>query len=114
MKRSGKNLGQYSRSFSWLNSKEFLNQYLSFCKDGWTFAIDFPKKTFNTKSLLNFNKKLQELDGLIYLAKDSVLDESSFKLMYKKFNEWEKVVKYYDPKNLFQSQISHRLGLKNW
>ena len=88
--------------------------YLSFCKDGWTFAIDFPKKTFNTKSLLNFNKKLQELDGLIYLAKDSVLDESSFKLMYKKFNEWEKVVKFYDPKNLFQSQISHRLGLKNW
>ena len=83
--------------------------YLSFCKDGWTFAIDFPKKTFNTKSLLNFNKKLQELDGLIYLAKDSVLDESSFKLMYKKFNEWEKVVKFYDPK--ISSNHKYLIGL---
>ena len=88
--------------------------YLSFCKDGWTFAIDFPRSSFNQKNLSIFFKKLYELNGLIYLAKDSVLDETYFKLMYHKFNEWEKVVKFYDPGNLFQSQMSHRLGLKNW
>jgi hypothetical protein len=88
--------------------------YLSFCKDGWTFAIDFPRSSFNPKNLSIFYKRLHELNGLIYLAKDSVLDETYFKLMYQKFNEWEKVVKFYDPGNLFQSQMSHRLGLKNW
>ena len=88
--------------------------YLSFCKNGWTFAVDFPKESFNTKNLKTFFKKLNEVNGSIYLAKDSLLDEESFKLMYKQFNDWQKVVKFYDPKNIFQSEMSKRLGLKSW
>jgi len=34
--------------------------------------------------------------------------------MYPEFAEWEKVVKFADPKNLYQSNLSKRLGLKKW
>ena len=71
-----------------LNDSEGL---LSFCKNGWTFAIDFSYKNFNRKNLDKFYKLLTELGGHVYLAKDYLLDEHYFNAMYSKIDEWKKL-----------------------
>jgi len=87
---------------------------LSFVQDGWTIAVDFSEKYFNHDSIRYFYKKLIELEGKIYLAKDSTLNESEFKNMYPNYKDWRNIVKKIDPNNLFQSKLSKRLGLKQW
>lgn len=87
---------------------------MSFSKNGWTFAIDFSYKNFNSKNLDKFYKSLISLGGHVYLAKDFLLDKDSFNSMYMNIEQWRKIVKYYDPKNQFQSDLSYRLGMKNW
>ncbi len=86
----------------------------SFVQRGWTIAIDFPFESFSNKNLRNFYKKLIEVEGKIYLAKDSTMIESEFKEMYENYSKWQAIVKKIDPKNKFQSEMSHRLGIKNW
>jgi RNA polymerase subunit RPABC4/transcription elongation factor Spt4 len=34
--------------------------------------------------------------------------------MYKNYEEWKGIVKNIDPENYFQSELSKRLGLKQW
>lgn len=96
-----------------LSKQDFLNN-LSFYQDGWTVAVDFSYFEFNKTEIKKFYEELAKCGGKIYLAKDSTLDEKNFKLMYPEFAEWEKVVKSADPKNLYQSNLSWRLGLKKW
>ena len=62
---------------------------------------------------IKFNE-LVKYEGKIYLAKDATLDELNFKKMYPNFDKWSKIVKELDPDNIFQSNQSIRLGLKNW
>ena len=96
-----------------LSKQDSLNK-LSFYQDGWTVAVDFSYFEFNKTEIEKFYVELAKCGGKIYLAKDSTLDEKNFKLMYPEFAEWEKVVKFADPKNLYQSNLSKRLGLKKW
>ena len=86
----------------------------SFYQEGWTIAVDFSYHEFDKTSIKKFYKELSRCGGKIYLAKDSSLDEENFKLMYPEYYEWEKIVKEIDPKNLYQSYLSKRLGLKKW
>ena len=87
---------------------------LSFVQKGWVIAIDFPKSKFDSSQIRQFYKKLQKYGGKIYLAKDSTLTEKEFKSQYENFGKWSKIVKTIDPNNLFQSELSYRLGLKKW
>ncbi len=87
---------------------------LTFYQDGWTVAVDFSEKYFDLNYFEEFINKLLELEGKIYLAKDSLLSEKYFKLMYPNYKNWEKVVKKLDPSSKFQSHMSNRLGLKQW
>jgi len=96
-----------------LSKQDSLNN-LSFFQDGWTVAVDFSYFEFNKIEIEKFYEELAKCGGKIYLAKDSTLDEKNFKSMYPEFAEWEKVVKFADPKNLYQSNLSKRLGLKKW
>lgn len=84
---------------------------LSFPFKGYTLAIDFPV----TKELFAFTPKLDAkvlaAGGRLYLGKDALLDESTFKAMYPQFSEWLAIKKKYDPENKFSSDISRRLGL---
>lgn len=84
---------------------------LSFPKEGYTFAIDFPI----TKNLKAFTKKLDQMvldaGGRIYLGKDAFLDEQTFKAMYPEFEEWLAIKKKYDPTNIYTSDLSRRIGL---
>ena len=87
---------------------------LSFIQDGWTAAIDFPADSFNHNEIRIFYRKLTELEGKIYLAKDSTLDKDEFMNMYPDYHSWSKIVRKIDPNNIFQSELSKRLGLKPW
>ncbi|HMH32429.1 MAG TPA: FAD-binding oxidoreductase [Puia sp.] len=84
---------------------------LSFPFSGYTLAIDFPV----TKALLEFTPKLDakvlQAGGRLYLGKDALLDEKTFKEMYPQYKEWLSIKKQYDPANQFSSDISRRLGL---
>jgi len=95
-------------------SKQDSLNNLSFYQDGWSIAVDFSYFEFNKTEIKNFYEELAKCGGKIYLAKDSTLDEKNFKSMYPEFAEWEKVVRSADPKNLYQSNLSKRLGLKKW
>ena len=84
---------------------------LSFPFKGYTLAIDFPV----TKELLAFTPKLDAkvlaAGGRLYLGKDALLHESTFKAMYPQYREWMAIKRKYDPDNRFSSNISRRLGL---
>ena len=90
------------------------NINLSFVQNGWTFALDFAYETFNYSNIREFYDLISQYNGLIYLAKDSTLNQDEFKKIYKNYNEWKAVLKSLDPNKDFQSELSMRLGLKNW
>ncbi|HVU97314.1 MAG TPA: FAD-binding oxidoreductase [Puia sp.] len=85
---------------------------LSFPFKGYTLAIDFPV----TKNLLSFTPKLDakvlSAGGRLYLGKDALLHESTFKAMYPQYEQWMAIKRKYDPGNRFTSNISRRLGLE--
>jgi len=100
------------RSFSECVKKNGKGQgLLSFPKEGYTFAIDFPI----TKNLKDFTRKLDQMvleaGGRIYLGKDAFLDEQSFKAMYPEYIEWLAIKKKCDPNNKYASDLSRRTGL---
>ena len=84
---------------------------LSFPFKGYTLAIDFPV----TKELLAFTPKLDakvlSAGGRLYLGKDALLQETTFKAMYPQHQQWMAIKQKYDPANRFSSNISRRLGL---
>ena len=84
---------------------------LSFPFKGYTLAIDFPV----TKALLDFTPRLDarvlSAGGRLYLGKDALLHETTFKAMYPQHTEWMAIKRKYDPDNRFSSNISRRLGL---
>ncbi len=86
--------------------------YLSFCKPGWTLAVDFPFESESSRSLLNnFDKRLTEIGGRIYLAKDGGMNPELLNAMYPRLGDWKQVRKEYDPDNIWQSNFSRRLKL---
>jgi len=96
-----------------LNNNLYENN-LSFIQNGWTVAVDFPYHSFNNDLVRKFYKRLIELEGKVYLAKDSTLNSNEFKEMFLNHSKWVDIVKKIDPYNKFQSELSTRLGLKKW
>ncbi len=87
------------------------NGFLSFPMEGYSFAIDF----LISKELKLYAKELDQMvldaGGRIYLGKDALLDEGSFKSMYPAYKEWLSIVKKYNPESRFCSDLSRRLGI---
>jgi decaprenylphospho-beta-D-ribofuranose 2-oxidase len=85
---------------------------LSFPSKGWTLAVDIPAGVEGLGELLDFlDKKVIDAGGRIYLAKDSRMNPYFVEHMYPRLNEFRKVKQEIDPKNLYQSNMSRRLGL---
>lgn len=110
-----KNLSHSKRASFLAVLKSFGTQnegLLSFPFKGHTLALDFPIKD---QTIFPFLKELDELvlryKGRIYLAKDSVILPATFKAMYPKLEEFKKIKKEVDPKGIFSSSMSRRLGI---
>lgn len=87
--------------------------YLSFPIDGFSVACDFPN-TKDVKLLIKkLNKIVIDLDGKVYLAKDSLLTGKEFKKMYStQIIKWEKIISKSFSNNDFNSELSKRIKLK--
>jgi len=86
--------------------------FLSFPIKGYTLALDFKI----SKKLINFLPKLDDIvlsmGGRIYLAKDALMDEKTFKKSYPNWIKFQEVREKYGAKRKFNSQQSIRLGLR--
>jgi decaprenylphospho-beta-D-ribofuranose 2-oxidase len=84
---------------------------LSFPREGYTFAIDFPARG-NTAALLHrLDAMVIAAGGRIYLGKDSYTDASTFRTMYPEVDSWLETKTRYDPHGVFTSNLGRRVGL---
>ena len=84
---------------------------LSFPQEGFTFAIDFPVTRHLQTLTKNLDRQVIEAGGRIYLGKDALLDQATFRQMYPAYRTWLEVKRQYDPQNRFTSSLAKRLGL---
>ena len=85
---------------------------ISFPSKGWTLAVDIPTGVAGLGELLDeLDAKVVDAGGKIYLAKDSRMNPNLVESMYPLLNEFRKVKSEIDPENVFQSNLSRRLGL---
>jgi decaprenylphospho-beta-D-ribofuranose 2-oxidase len=88
------------------------NGTLSFPSKGWTLAVDIPAGVEGLGELLDeLDEKVVEASGRIYLAKDSRMNSRYVKEMYPLIDEFRDVKRTVDVHNVFQSNLSRRLGL---
>ena len=85
--------------------------YLSFPMPGYTLALDFKFE----QGLFPLLEKLDDIvlayGGRLYLAKDARMNEKVFKAGYPHWEKFVEIKQKFDPKSLFASQQSDRIGL---
>ncbi len=84
---------------------------LSFPREGYTFAIDFPIRGGTPALLRRLDAMVVDAGGRIYLGKDSYTDPVTFRTMYPQVEGWLAVKTKYDPDGVFTSNLGRRLGL---
>ena len=87
------------------------NNFLSFPMEGFTLALDFKFSNSTTKLTKLLDDMVVDMNGKIYLAKDSLMSENIFKKTYSKWREFEEVRCKYSAIGKFSSTQSRRLGL---
>jgi FAD/FMN-containing dehydrogenase len=84
---------------------------LSFPREGYTFAIDFPIRNNTVKLLRRLDAMVLEAGGRVYLGKDAYLEAATFRAMYPALDRWLEVKAKYDPNGVFTSDLGRRVGL---
>jgi decaprenylphospho-beta-D-ribofuranose 2-oxidase len=84
---------------------------LSFPREGYTFAIDFPIREKTVALLHRLDAMVLEAGGRVYLGKDSYLEAATFRAMYPAIDRWLAVKAKYDPRGVFTSDLGRRVGL---
>ncbi len=84
---------------------------LSFPRQGYTFAIDFPIRQSTPALLRRLDTMVIDAGGRIYLGKDSYTDAATFRTMYPEMVGWLDTKARYDPNNVFTSNLGRRVGL---
>ena len=84
---------------------------LSFPIEGYTLALDFKMSQSTIDLLLRLDDMVAGMGGRVYLTKDAVMREASFKVMYPAWQEYESVREKYGAVGKFASAQSKRLGL---
>lgn len=85
---------------------------LSFPMEGYTLALDFPMSRETVSLLRVLDDIVVHLGGRIYLAKDALMTDKTFKATYPKWKEFEAVREKYSAFGKFCSAQSQRLGLR--
>ncbi len=87
------------------------NNLLSFPIEGYTLALDFKISPSTVALLHRLDDMVAEMGGRVYLAKDAMMKEDTFKKTYPKWQEFEMIRKKYGASGKFMSLQSKRLGL---
>ena len=85
---------------------------LSFPRAGYTLALDFPAGPGIAELYARLVAITLRHGGRIYLAKDDLLDQASFREMYPRWHEYRDLLQALDPRHRMQSNLSRRLGLR--
>lgn len=85
---------------------------LSFPSLGWTLALDLPAAQPALGGLLDrFDRRVADVGGRVYLAKDARLDPALLSTMYPDLERWREVRRDLDPRGLLRSDLARRLDL---
>jgi FAD/FMN-containing dehydrogenase len=84
---------------------------LSFPREGYTLAIDFPIRRGTAELLHRLDRIVLDAGGRIYLGKDSFLQPQTFRAMYPEVERFREIKAKYDPLGVFTSNLSRRLEL---
>jgi decaprenylphospho-beta-D-ribofuranose 2-oxidase len=84
---------------------------LSFPREGYTLAIDFPIRQNTVTLLRRLDAMVLDAGGRVYLGKDSYLDAATFRAMYPAIDSWLAIKAKYDPEGLLTSDLARRVGL---
>ncbi len=84
---------------------------LSFPREGYTFAIDFPVRDSTPALVRQLDAMVIDAGGRIYLGKDSYTEAAAFRTMYPALDGWLQTKAKYDPQRMFTSNLGRRLGL---
>ncbi len=83
---------------------------LSFCKPGFTLAVDFIHNAQAKQTLYAMNQLITELNGRVYLAKDFLLNEEHYQKMYEKHEQFSQILERHACTQ--SSDLAKRLGIK--
>lgn len=86
--------------------------YLSFPIEGYTLALDFKMSEGTVQLIKQLDTMVVEMGGRIYLTKDALMTEASFKKTYPQWEQFEEVRAKYGAIGKFASSQSKRLGLQ--
>jgi FAD/FMN-containing dehydrogenase len=85
---------------------------LSFPVEGYTLTLDLP---VSDPGLFPFLDRLDEMvvdhGGRVYLAKDTRLKAETFRTMYPRFGEWQRIKSAIDRGNRFDSDLARMLAM---
>ena len=84
---------------------------LSFPREGYTLAIDFPVRANTVALLRRLAAMVLDAGGRVYLGKDSYLEAAMFRAMYPGVDRWLAIKDRYDPDGVFTSDLGRRVGL---
>jgi len=84
---------------------------LSFPTEGYTLALDFKVSDTTIKTARRLEEMVVDMGGRLYLTKDAVMQESTFKATYPNWEKFEAIRERYGAVGKFSSSQSKRLGL---
>ncbi len=85
---------------------------LSFPIEGWTLALDLPRRAPGLAAALDACDELvAQAGGRVYLTKDSRLAPEMLAVMYPRLGEWQAIRDAADPDGLWCSDLAARTGL---
>jgi FAD/FMN-containing dehydrogenase len=87
--------------------------HMSFPTPGLLFSVDIPAGRKRTLDALDrCDDIVRDVGGRHYVAKDARVQGDFFRSMYPRYGEWLQIVRRYDPKGMFSSNMSRRLQLR--